>query len=124
MAFFDKLRDKALDLAEAGVSKAKEVGEIAKLNLAIASEEDGIRKAYTEIGRLYYAANEHSPEPAYAEIFNRIEEAREKIELNKAKIVDLKAAGAQESDSFYSPSEASASVSDDVPPEEPIDPQI
>ena len=58
MAFFDfdSIKDKAKDLAQTGVSKSKQIGEIAKLNLANVGEEDAIKKAYIEIGKLYYAA--------------------------------------------------------------------
>ena len=47
MAIFDleALKDKAKDLAQTGVSKSKQLGEIAKLNLANVGEEDTIRKA-------------------------------------------------------------------------------
>ncbi len=88
---FERLRDKALNLAEAGVSKAKEVGEIAKLNIAIAAEEESIKKAYIEIGRLHYAEAGNNPAPAYAEYFAKIGECKAKIEFNKVKIAELKA---------------------------------
>ena len=34
MAFFDELKDKAMDLGRAGVAKSRQLAEIAKLNLA------------------------------------------------------------------------------------------
>ena len=52
MAFFDAFKDKAIDLAQTGVAKSKQLAEIAKLNLANASEEDEIKKAYIEMGKL------------------------------------------------------------------------
>lgn len=116
MAMFEKFRDKAMNLAEAGMSKAKEVGEITKLNLANASEEENIKKAYTEIGKLYYTATASNPEPAYADLFQKIGEAKAKIELNKAKIAEIKA------DDEKDPA-APASADVEVPPEEPIDPK-
>ena len=64
MAFFDNLKekaaglaDKAKELADTGVSKAKELSEISKLKLQNANERDAIRKAYLEIGKLYYATH-------------------------------------------------------------------
>ena len=57
MAFFDKLdslKDKAVDLAQSGAAKSKELAEIGKLKLNNAAEEDAIKKAYIEIGKPYY----------------------------------------------------------------------
>ena len=53
MTSFEDLRAKALDLAQAGAAKAKELTDIAKLNIANSSEEDTIRKAYIDLGKLY-----------------------------------------------------------------------
>ena len=44
MTSFDDLKAKALDLAQAGAAKAKELTDIAKLNIANSAEEDTIRK--------------------------------------------------------------------------------
>ena len=54
MAFLDELKDRAMDLGRAGVAKSKQLAEITKLSLNNASEEDAIKKAYVEIGKLYY----------------------------------------------------------------------
>ena len=50
---FDTLKDKATDLAQAGVAQSKRLAEIAKLKMANMAEEDAIKKAYIEIGKLY-----------------------------------------------------------------------
>ena len=52
MAFLDELRDRAMDLGRAGVAKSKQLAEITRLSLNNASEEDAIKKAYVEIGKL------------------------------------------------------------------------
>ena len=90
---FDALKDRARDLAQTGVSKSKQLGEIAKLNLANVSEEDNIRKAYIEIGKLYYAERGMAPEPAYAALCERITAAKVTIEENKNRVEELKAEG-------------------------------
>ena len=64
MAFFDDLKEKALDLSRAGMAKGKQLTEIARLNLANTTEEDAIKKAYTEMGKLYYAERGMAPEAA------------------------------------------------------------
>ena len=55
MISFDELKSRALDLTQSGVAKAKELTDVAKLNIANSTEEDNIRKAYIELGKLYYA---------------------------------------------------------------------
>ena len=90
---FDSLKDKAKDLAQTGVNKSKQLGEIAKLNLANVAEEDAIKKAYIEIGKLYYAERGMAPEPAYAALCEKITAAKVNIEENKNKVEELKAAG-------------------------------
>ena len=52
MTSFDELKSKALDLAQAGAAKAKELTDIAKLNIANSAEEDAIRKAYIDLGNI------------------------------------------------------------------------
>ena len=93
MAIFDfeALKDKAKDLAQTGVSKSKQLGEIAKLNLANVGEEDTIRKAYMEIGKLYYAERGMAPEPAYAALCEKITAAKVASEENKNRVEELKA---------------------------------
>ena len=93
MASFDELRAKALDLAQAGAAKAKELTDIAKLNIANSSEEDTIRKAYIDLGKLYYAERGMAPEGAYVALCEKITAAKQRIEENKAKIAEMRAAG-------------------------------
>lgn len=95
MAFFDfeSIKDKAIDLAQTGVSKSKQLGEIAKLNLANVGEEDAIKKAYIEIGKLYYAERGMAPEAAYAALCEKITAAKVNIEENRNRIEELKTEG-------------------------------
>ena len=93
MAFIDELRDKAADLGRAGMAKSKQLMEITKLSLNNSGEEDAIRKAYLEIGKLYYAEQGSAPEPAYAALCQRITAARRNIGENKARIAQLKREG-------------------------------
>lgn len=95
MAFFDfeTIKDKAKDLAQTGVSKSKQLGEIAKLNLANVGEEDAIKKAYIEIGKLYYAERGMAPEAAYTALCEKITAAKVNIEENKNRIEEIKAEG-------------------------------
>ena len=90
MGFFDNLKEKATDLAQAGVAQSKRVAEIAKLKAANLGEEDNIKKAYVEIGKLYYAEKGLSPEGAYAAACEKITAAKAAIEANNDRIAELK----------------------------------
>ena len=91
MAFLDDLKDKTLDLAQAGVAKSKVLAEIAKLKAANMSEEAAIKKAYIELGKLYYAERGAAPEAAYVSGCERIAASKAAIEANNARIAELKA---------------------------------
>jgi hypothetical protein len=93
MAFFDKLdslKEKAVDLAQSGAAKSKELAEIGKLKLNIAAEEDSIKKAYMEIGKLYYAERGMTPDAAYAALCEKITASKAVIEANNARIEEIK----------------------------------
>lgn len=111
MAFFDDLRDKAMDLGRAGMAKSKQIAEIAKLNLANSSEEDAIKKAYIEIGKLYYAERGMAPEAAYVALCEKITASRTTIEENRTRIGELKAEDELD--------EETSGVDINIPPEEP-----
>ena len=80
MGFLDNAKEKAVDLAQAGVEQSKRLAEIAKLKISNMGEEDTIKKAYIELGRLYYAEKGTAPEGGYAAACERITAARAAIE--------------------------------------------
>ena len=90
MGFFDNLKAKATDLAQTGVAQSKRLAEIAKLKTANMGEEDTIKKAYIEIGKLYYAEMGHAPDGAYAAACEKITAAKAAIEANNDRIAELK----------------------------------
>ena len=93
MAFFEDLKGKATDLVQSGVAKSMQLAEIAKLKTANMGEEDTIKKAYIELGKLYYAERGSAPEAAYASACQRITDAMARISYNNERIADIKAAG-------------------------------
>lgn len=117
MAFFDDLKSKAAELTQVGVAKSKQLAEIAKLNLANSGEEDTIRKAYIEIGKLYYAERGMAPEAAYSALCEKITTAKINIEENKARIAELKEEG-----SIKDSDVESVVVETEVPAEEAVEP--
>lgn len=93
MAFLDKLdslKEKAVDLAQSGAAKSKELAEIGKLKLNNAAEEDNIKKAYVEIGKLYYAERGMTPDAAYAALCEKITAGKAIIEANNARIEEIR----------------------------------
>ena len=73
MGFLDNLTEIATDLAqsgaaaskhlaETGIATSKRLAEIAKLKTSNLAEEGSVKKAYAELGRLYYAEHGNTPE--------------------------------------------------------------
>ena len=133
MAFFDDFKDKAIDLAQTGVAKSKQLAEIAKLMLSNAGEEDSIKKAYLEMGKLYYAERGLAPDAAYAALCEKVTSAKKHIKDNKDQIEKLKSDGHLSDDDIVfdvtdiptepvvtvEPDESPFADEGDVPPEEP-----
>ncbi len=86
-------KEKAINLTKMGVGKAKELGEIARLNLENLSEEDKIRKALLEIGQRYMDQHPDGPEPGYEELFARVKASNESIAENKERIANIQKDG-------------------------------
>lgn len=90
MGFFDNFKEKANNLAQVGVAQSKRLAEIAKLKTANLGEEDTIKKAYIELGKLYYAEKGCAPDGAYAAACEKITAAKAAIEVNNDRIAELK----------------------------------
>lgn len=90
---FESLKAKAKELTNTGMAKAKELTEISKLKMQNISEQDEIRKAYMELGKLYYEQHSAAPEEGYAELCAKVTESKAKIAYNNERIADIKAAG-------------------------------
>ena len=84
---------KAKELAGTGVAKAKELSEISKLKVQNSTEQEAIRKAYFNLGKLYYAEHGSAPEAACAELCQSITDSLARISYNNERIADIKAAG-------------------------------
>ena len=94
MISFDELKSRALDLTQSGVAKAKELTDVAKLNIANSTEEDNIRKAYIELGKLYYrdyAVGEEQDSAEYLPWCQKIDESKQTIAALQDQIAQLRA---------------------------------
>lgn len=100
MAFSDKFNDNfevfkeaAAGVAKTAAEKTKLLSIIAKNNLTILAEEDKIKKAYTELGRVYYkdfAMEEEPDEAEYLPWCEKITEGKKKIEALRDEIAACK----------------------------------
>lgn len=113
MALIDDLKVRAVELTQAGVAKSKQLAEIARLNLANAGENDSIRKAYLELGKLYYAERGMAPEAGYTALCEKITAAKVNIEENNARIAQIREESALKDSDVVS-------VETEIPPEEPV----
>ena len=84
------LKDKATDLAQTGAAESKRLAEIAKLKSANLVEENTIKKAYVEIGKLYYELMAAEPGEDFAAACEKITAAKAAIEANNDRIAELK----------------------------------
>ena len=91
MADWNTWKDKAIDFTRSGVEKAKELSEIARLNLDNLSEEEKVRQAYMEMGQRYAELHSEDFEAGFELFFEKISSAKGNITANKEKIAQIKA---------------------------------
>ena len=93
---FDNIKEKAVDVAQTAAQKTKDLASMAKAKLTIAAEEEKIRKAQTELGKLYYrdyVLGEEMDSAEYLPWCDKITESRAVIEDLKDMVDDLKTGG-------------------------------
>lgn len=91
---FDNIREKATEAAQLAAKKTKKLAEIAKANLSIYQEEDKIKKAQTELGKLYYrdyVVGEEMDTAEYLPWCQSIDESKQTISDLRDYIDELKA---------------------------------
>lgn len=104
MAFMDSIdtiRERATEAAQLAARKTKKLAEIAKANLSIYQEEDKIKKAQTELGKLYYrdyVVGEDMDTAEYLPWCQKIDESKQTIADLRDYIDELKAEQIQDED--------------------------
>ena len=84
----------AVETAQAAARKAKQLAAIAKANVAIYAEEDKVRKAERELGKLYYrdyAVGEEQDSAEYLPWCQKIDESKQTIAALQDQIAQLRA---------------------------------
>ena len=92
MAEWKDLSNKAKNLTLAGLGKARDLGQSAKLNLDNVSEEENKKKIFVEIAKRFIAENP-APPAGYETYYRQLEEIDARIEANKARLNQLKEEG-------------------------------
>lgn len=92
MAEWKDLSNKAKNLTLAGLGKARDLGQSAKLNLDNVSEEENKKKIFVEIAKRFIAENP-TPPAGYETYYRQLEEIDARIEANKARLNQLKEEG-------------------------------
>ena len=91
----------AVEGAQTAVKKTRQLASVAKANLAIRTEEEKIKKAQIELGKLYYKDYivGQAPDPAvYTPWCERISESKIAIEDLKIAIEELRSQGHDDDD--------------------------
>lgn len=87
-----KAADAGKGIANKAADKAKSGARIAKLKVEIATEKENMKKAYTEIGKLYYDTHKDDPEGFFIQLCDEVALAQRNIADKEAEIDSLKAA--------------------------------
>lgn len=94
---FENIKNKVSAVAQSGASKAKNLAQTAKANLDIRAEQDKQKKAYLELGKLFYRdfiTGEESDEAEYLPWCDKITESVKKIDELRTMIDDMKSGDA------------------------------
>ena len=118
----------AIDTAQTAAKKTKKYATIAKMNLSIYAEEDKIRKAECELGKIYYRDYAVKEEPDTAEYLpwcEKIDESKRIIAELRDKIEQVRA---EDQDDIPVAEETEKATIIDLPvqaeaPEEPTAPK-
>lgn len=97
----EMLAEKAAGIAKVAAEKTKELAKIGKLNAEILAQKDDIRKAYQEIGKLYYEYFQVDPHEPMKAACEKIDAAMAIIADKQAEIEVLKAENPGEDFSEY-----------------------
>ena len=123
---FEAAKSFAVNAAQTAVQKAKVLAAIAKTNVSIYAEEDKIKKAEAQLGKLYYrdyAVGEEMDSAEYLPWCQKIDESKKLIEDLKDYIDSLKQDEAVAEEEFVdvdAPAEA-AEVPTEEAPEAPAE---
>ncbi len=85
-----EVADKTVLLAKKATDKAVETAKIAKLNADISLEKEKLKKAYQQIGKIYYDLHKDAPEAEMVQAVDAVNAVKEVIKKKRAEIAALK----------------------------------
>lgn len=112
--------EKAQDAAKTVAGKTQDAARRAKLNAQIASEREGMKKKYTELGKLYYEKYSSNPDPDLAEPMTAITEALDRVAARQAELDALDTEPEPEAEP-ETETEAEAEAEPEVEPDHIVD---
>ena len=118
---FEAAKNIAVEAAQTAAAKAKELAAVAKANISIYAEEDKVKKAEIELGKLYYrdyAVGEEMDSAEYLPWCQKIDESKKLIEELKDYIDSLKQDEAVAEEEFVDvdvPAEAAEAPAEEAP---------
>lgn len=90
MDFFGKIGETITSAGKDAVDKTKALAEIASLKAQIYSCDEAIKKAYTEIGRIYYDNFGDNPEELFVKQCKAIAKSEESKKELEEKLNEIK----------------------------------
>ena len=118
---FEAAKNLAMEAAQTAAAKAKELAAVAKANISIYAEEDKVKKAEIELGKLYYrdyAVGEELDSAEYLPWCQKIDESKKLIAELKDYIDSLKQEDAVAEEAFVDvdvPAEAAEAPAEEAP---------
>ena len=116
---FESVKKFAVDAAQTATQKAKILAAVAKANVSIYAEEDKIRKAEAQLGKLYYrdyAVGEEMDTAEYLPWCQKIDESKKAIaDLKDYDEVPAEAPAASEEDFADAQPEQEQTASEEAP---------
>ena len=111
---FEAAKNIAKEAAQTAAAKAKELAAVAKANISIYAEEDKVKKAEIELGKLYYrdyAVGEEMDTAEYLPWCQKIDESKKAIAELKDYIASVRTEGTEDAEN----SDFDIVVTDDEP---------
>ena len=112
---FETAKNLAMEAAQTAAAKAKELAAVAKANISIYAEEDKVKKAEIELGKLYYrdyAVGEELDSAEYLPWCDKISESLKLID-NLRTVIEM--ARAEEEASCDEPVDAESEPVEETP---------
>lgn len=114
---FESILNALTGVAQSAVSKAKSLSSIAKSNVSILTEQEKLKKAYAELGKLYYRdyiTGEEPDDAEYLPLCDNITELVKTIQTLRESIDDAKAGAEKDAEIVISDEELDKAIAEEL----------